>query len=241
MARSSSLHEVKSKPVIRALQHVEGLSEAEIAQDIHGQVAAPVAHVLGHGPALGLAAGGDARADLLAKGPHVLEDVALDALHGAVAERLAHDAPLAGVDVLVARVVRVGHGVRKGVVELGLAHVGLEAVDVLEGRLGVEGDAIGGEAHHGPVALVQAPELEVPVTAVGMVELVGVGEFGDDGAGILGERVEEDVVNGEADALPPVLVVRFPPNWIIYERCHVRREARRRAQRPARRECEAWL
>jgi hypothetical protein len=62
-------------------------------------------------------------------------------------------AALAGVDVLVARVVGVGNGVGKGVVELGLADVGLEAVDVLEGLVGAEGERVGAVADNLACAL----------------------------------------------------------------------------------------
>jgi hypothetical protein len=34
--------------------------------------------------------------------------------------------------------------------------------------------------------LVHAPELEVTVTLPGVVELVGIGDLGEEGAGILG-------------------------------------------------------
>ncbi len=49
--------------------------------------------------------------------------------------------------------------------------------------------------------LVQAPELEVAITLVGVVELVGIRDFGQKGSGILGQRVEEDSVDDEANRL----------------------------------------
>lgn len=143
------------------------LSKAEITQNVHGEVIAPVGHVLGHRPALALI--GRPEADLLTKGAHVGQDVSLHLLHGAVAEAVAEHAPLAGVQLLVARIVRVGRRVHKGVVELGLAHVGLEAVNLLEGRVGVERYAVGSEAHDAAVPLVLAPELEMPVALPCMV------------------------------------------------------------------------
>lgn len=199
MAGGSSLNEAQRKPVLRALNQMECLSKAQVTQDVHGEVAAPVAHVLGDGPSLLTLAG--AGANLLAEGAHILQDVPLHPLHGAVTEGLAHDAPLAGVQGLVARVVGVGDGVGEGVVELGLADVGLEAVDVLESGLGVEADAIGAEAHGRTVALVQAPELQVPVALVGVVELVGVCELGQERAWVLGQWVEVDAVDGKAECL----------------------------------------
>lgn len=199
MASGGSLDQTQSEPVLRALNHVKRLSKAQITQDIHGEVATPITHILRHRPPLLILTRPGAH--LLAEGTHILQDIPLDALHGAVAERLAHDAALARVQRLVARVVRVGDRVGEGVVELGLADVGLEAVDVLERGLRVEADAVGAEAHGGAVALVQAPELEVPVALPRVVELVGVGELGEKGARVLGQRVEEDAVDGQAEGL----------------------------------------
>lgn len=51
---------------------------------------------------------------------------------------MGEHAALAGVDGLVTSVVGVVNGVGKRVVELGLADVGLEAVDVLQGLAGAE-------------------------------------------------------------------------------------------------------
>ncbi len=44
------------------------------------------------------------------------------------------------MELLVAGVVGVGDGVGKGIIEFSLANIGLEAVDLLEGGIGVEGD-----------------------------------------------------------------------------------------------------
>lgn len=111
---------------------------------------------------------------------------------------MGQDAPLAGMQVSVARVVGVGGRVDKGVVELGFAHVGFEAVDVLEGRVGVDGERVGPEADEFAVFLVHAPELEVPVTFEGVVGHVAVGQLGEEGAGVFGEGVEEEAVEDEA-------------------------------------------
>lgn len=161
MSCSRQGNQLERIAVVRTLQHVKRLAEAEITQNVHGEIIAPVGHVLGHRPALALI--GRPEADLLAKGAHVGQDVAFHLLHGAVAEAVAEHAPLASVQLLVARIVRVGRRVYKGVVEFGLAYVGLEAVNLLEGRVGVERDAIGPEAHDAAVPLVLAPELEMPV------------------------------------------------------------------------------
>ncbi len=145
MSGGGSLDELQSEAVVGALEHVESLAEAQVAENVHGQVVAPVGHVAGGGPALGVGSA-VADANLLAKGADVAENVALHLLHGALGKGVGEDAALAGVDVLVAGVVGVGGGVDKGVVELGLADVGAEAVDFLEGGVGVEGDAVGAEA-----------------------------------------------------------------------------------------------
>lgn len=136
MSRGSSLDKLQRKAVIRLLQHVERLAEAEITQDIHRQVTRPVAHVPRLCPSFLLRAA--AASDLLAERSHVGDDVALHLLGRALGEGMGQDAALARVQLLVAAVVRVGGRVHEGVVELGLADVGAEAVDLLEGRVGVE-------------------------------------------------------------------------------------------------------
>lgn len=224
MARGGGLDQLQRKAVVGPLQHVEGLAKAEVAQDVHGQVVAPVAHVARLRPALGVGAA-IVEANLVAKGADVAQDVALHLLHGTLGEGVRQDAALAGVDVLVARVVRVGGWVDKGIVELGLAHVGLEAVDFLEGLVGVEGDGVGAESNHlawkicvsnpksggeegvsrasilPTIFLVHAPELKVAVALVSVVELVCIGDFGQERTGIFGKGVEEDSVHDETEGL----------------------------------------
>lgn len=146
MSLRRSTNHVQSVAVILALKHVEGLSESKVTEDVHGEVVAPVRHVLRGAPAL--AVGGGAAANLGAKGALVGQDVALHLLDGIVREGVRQDAALAGVKVAVARVVRVGRRVHKGVVELGLADIGAEAVDVLEGRGTVDRDAVGPESNY---------------------------------------------------------------------------------------------
>lgn len=200
MSGGGSLDELQSKAVIGLLEHVEGLTKGEITENIHGQVVAPVSHVAGFGPALGVSIT-VSETNLLAKGADIGEDVTLHLLHGRLGKGMRQDTALAGMDLLVAGVVGVGDGVGKGIIELGLADIGLEAVDVLEGRVGVERDAVGAEADNLAVLLVHAPELEVAVALVGVVELVGIGDLGQEGAGVLGERVEEDAVDDEEGSL----------------------------------------
>ena len=170
---------------------MEGLAEAQIAQDVHGQPVTPVGHVSRGRPALPLTLAG-AAAELTAEGADVVQDVALRLLDGTVRKGVREDAALAGVHVLVSRVVRVGGWVNKSVVEVGLADVGAEAVDVLQGRVGVEGEAVGAEADDGAwlvsaneqrrpetqrygmltIFLMKPPELEMPVALSGVGELV---------------------------------------------------------------------
>lgn len=192
-------HQFQCITVIGLLQHVEGLAEAQVAEDVHGQVVAPVGHVLGRRPALLLAAG--TGTDLVAKGPHIGEDVTLHLLHGIVGEAVGQDAALPRVQGLVAGIVCVGSRVHEGVVELGLAHIGLETVDLLQGRVGVEGEAVGAETDDLAVRLVQAPELEVPVALPGVVQLVGIGNLGQERAGVSRQRVEVKTVDDDGDDL----------------------------------------
>lgn len=48
---------------------------------------------------------------------------------------------------------------------------------------------------------MHAPKLEMAITLVGVVELVGIGNLGQERAGVLGQRVEEDSVDDDADGL----------------------------------------
>src|SRR5512142_2313259 len=134
--------------VVGAVEHVEGLAEAQVPENVHGQPVAPIGHVPRGGPALVVAAAALAipAAELAAKGANVVEDVALGLLDGAVGEGLREHTTLARMYLLVPRVVSVRDWMHKGIVELGLADIGAEPVDVLEGRVGVEGETVRAEA-----------------------------------------------------------------------------------------------
>ena len=194
MPLSSYTHEIDSVAVIRALQHVERLSEAEIAQDIHGQPVAPVGHVLGGAPALLLVRQAAKVPKTLAEGSDVCQDVSLHLLDGAVGECLRQHTALARVHFLVTRVVGVGRRVDEGIVELGLADVGSEAIDLLQRRVGIDRERAGPEAHEFAIFLVHPPELKVPVASPGVVQHVGIGNLGHERAWVLCQRMKEDVV-----------------------------------------------
>ena len=102
---------------------------------------------------------------------------------------------------LVTRVVRVVRRVRKGVVKRRFAHVGLEPVDFFQGRVAVEGHAVGTPAHNRSVRFVQPPELEVPIALPGVVKHVGIGDLGKERARVLSQRVEEEAVDDDAGDL----------------------------------------
>lgn len=53
----------------------------------------------------------------------------------------------------------------EGFVEASFANIGLESVDVLQGGVRVEGQAVGPESHNGAIFLVDAVEFEVAVSA----------------------------------------------------------------------------
>lgn len=146
MSGSSSLNQLQSEAVVRRLKHMESLSERQITKNIHGQVVAPISHVARARPALGVGTT-ISNTNLLAESTNIAKNVALHLLHGRLREGVRQDTALACVDFLVTGVVGVGDGVGKGIVELGLADVGLEAVDLLEGGVGVEGDGVGAESN----------------------------------------------------------------------------------------------
>ena len=138
MSRSRKRDQLQRIAVIGPLQHVESLPEAQIAEDIHGEVIAPVGHIPRGRPALALhvhihitSGLTTITTKLLAERPDVGQHVPLHLADGAVGEGLREHAALAGVQGLVPRVVRVGHRVLERLVELRLAHVRPEPVDLL--------------------------------------------------------------------------------------------------------------
>lgn len=137
-------HQAIGKPVVLPLQHVEGLPEAQIPQNVHRQIPKPVTHTPRRRPPLAIRP--QPTPDLVTERPDVRQYVPLHLLYGAVTKGVRHDSSLPGVQVLVSTVVRVGRGVHKGVVEGGLCYVGPEAIDVLERGGGVEGEGAGADA-----------------------------------------------------------------------------------------------
>lgn len=186
MAGCSSFNKLQGKAISRALEHVESLAEAQIAKNIHSKVIAPVAHLSRLGPALSLFSGTLQHTNLLAESTDVTQDVSLHLLHSALGEGLRHDTALTGMDLLIARVMRIGGRVNEGIVEFGLADVCAEAVYLLESLIGVEAKRVGAEADNWAVFLVHAPELELPVTLPGVVELVSICDLSDEWAWVLG-------------------------------------------------------
>lgn len=147
MSGRGRLDELQGKSIVGLLEHVERLSEAEIPENIHGKIVAPVAHIARTGPSLGINVA-IVEANLLAEGADVAQDVALHLLHGALGKGVRQDTALASVDILVASVVRVGGGMDKGIVELGLADVGAETINILERLVGIEGERVGAKANN---------------------------------------------------------------------------------------------
>src|SRR5687768_12467938 len=107
MSLGSDAYEVDGVSVVRLVQHVVGLSEAQVSEDIHGQPVTPVGHVLGGSPSLLLVNHTAQVANRVAKRPDVGEDVTLHLLDGAVREGMRQHSALPRVDLLVARVVGV--------------------------------------------------------------------------------------------------------------------------------------
>ena len=161
MPLGRSSHQVQRIPILRTLQHPKRLSKAQVSKNIHSQIITPITHIPSRAPPFLLINHAHStllapRSDLLAESPHVGEHVPLHLLDGGVGEAVAEDAALAGVDLAVARVVRVGGRVDEGVVEVGFAYVGAVGVDGAEGGGGVEGKPVGGEADDGACKVVLA-------------------------------------------------------------------------------------
>jgi len=186
MSLRGNANEVHGIPVVGAVQHMEGFTKAEIAQDIHGQPVAPIGHVLGRTPALLLVRQPAKLANAFAECSDVCQDVAFYLLYRAVGEGLGQHTTLPCVHIFIPCVVCIGRRVDEGIVELGLAHVGSEAIDVLERRVGVDRNRAGPESHKLAVFLVQSPELEMAVAFPGVVEHVCISKFRQEWPWVLG-------------------------------------------------------
>lgn len=154
---------------------MECFAKAQVPQNIHGEVVAPIGHILGDSPAFALVT--STQANLLAESSDVGQDVSFHLLHGAVAERVADHASLARVQNLVSRIMCIRRRVHECIVEFCLSNVGSETVYLLEGGVRVEGDAVGSETHDAAVALVLTPELKVSVSFPCVVELIRICNF----------------------------------------------------------------
>lgn len=167
MPRRGDDDQVQREPILRALQHPKRLAKAQVPQDIHSQVATPVAHILRPAPPLLLRHDPGVppytihhppgpiirpRPDNLAERPRVGEHVPLHLLDSIIRERLRQHAPLPPVQLPVPRVVRVRRGVHERVVEVRLADVRAVGVDGAERGGGVEGEGVGPEADDGAFA-----------------------------------------------------------------------------------------
>lgn len=190
MTLSCDADEVHRITVVRPVEHVERLAEAEIAKDIHCQPVQPVGHVLRRAPTLGLGDLTSIVADGLAERADVGEDVTLNFFDGAIRESMREDSSLPSMELLVSGVVRIWGRVHERVVKLGFPDVGSEPVDFFERCIGVEGQRVRAKANHRPIDLMQPPELKMPVSLPCVVEHVGISELGQYGAWVLGQRME---------------------------------------------------
>ena len=186
MSLSGDTDKVNGVTVVWLLQHVEGLAKAQISKNVHGQPAAPVGHVFGGTPALVFRNESPVIANCFAESPDVGQDVPLNLLDGAVREGMGEDSSLSGVEVFVASIVGVGRRVNKGVVELGLLDIGSVSVDLVQRRVGVDGQRVGPEPHKLAILFVHSPKLEMPVTPPRVVQHVGIGELGQEWPWVFG-------------------------------------------------------
>lgn len=82
------------------------------------------------------------------------------------------------VEVFVVGVVGVGSGVDEGIVEFGFFDVGVEVVDFFEGGVWVCIEGVGIEVDEFVIFFVYVLEFKMVVVLLGVVEYVGIGEFG---------------------------------------------------------------
>lgn len=152
MAMRCVSNKFNCEPIILLLQHTKRLSETEISHNVKGEIITPISHILAQSPALPLwSHNRRARAKTLGEGAHVLQNVALHGLHGAIGEGVRENAALARVLRLVDAAVRVV-GVLvggEGGVEVALLDGGVEAVDAVKGSGGVGREVVGAVADKG--------------------------------------------------------------------------------------------
>jgi len=78
------------------------------------------------------------------------------------------------------------HVIGRNLVDGRFSNVCLEAIDILEGRVAVDGHPIWTEADKLAILLMGAVELQMAVSYGGMVEWVPVGDSGEERSGIFG-------------------------------------------------------
>lgn len=91
--------QINGKAVVSPFQHMERLSKAQVSENVHGQVAKPVAHTLWAGPlpALLLRRSSDPQSTTngFTERSHVGQYVPLHLLDGTVTKRMRHHTPFA--------------------------------------------------------------------------------------------------------------------------------------------------
>ena len=157
MSGCRSFDKAQGEPVVFTLQHVESLSKAQVSKNIHSKVITPVGHISGAGPSLGLNAG-IFTTNLLGESTNISEDISLHLLHCTIREGMGQNTTLPSMQLFVTSVMGVGSGMDKGIVELGLADIGFESVDLLQGRVRVDADGVGAKADNLAILLVHPPE-----------------------------------------------------------------------------------
>ena len=198
MHMSSIPNQINNMSILLMFQHLKRFSETQIAHDIERKVVAPIRHILHHTPLpLPLISKSNQRcsrfrAQFLTEGSDITQDVLLHTLHGIVGKGMREDSPFASVGGFIDAAVCV-EGILRGRedgVEIRLLDIGAMAVDGFQSGVGVDGDAVWTKAVDGAVFLVASIEFEMAVTFPGVVNGVPVGDFGEEGTGIFGERVE---------------------------------------------------
>ena len=149
MSMGSVANEINCEMIVWFLKHAKCFTKTEVSHNIECQIVAPVSHVLRDTPSLLFDRIAVVRAQSLAKGADVVHDVLFHSLDSIIGEGLRKYSSLACMSSLVNAVVCIGGilGCREDGVELRFSNVAVEAIDLFQGGIAVDGQTVGSKSY----------------------------------------------------------------------------------------------
>lgn len=184
-------------------EHVKALSKAELAHHIVGEITEPICHILHHAFLIATLIAAIHTRQRRAKLSHMQQHHIFHTLQRSLRKGLAKHTPLAPVNRLINRIVRVVHTLdgRERVVEIGLLEPLAVAVDIVQTAVGVDRDKVRRDTNVRTVLLVESVQPEMAIALEAVVELYPGCDRGPEGTGDAAERVDEAVVEDVGDGL----------------------------------------